>query len=153
MRACLGMMDRRRMIEAATASLLLTTFMTAPVSAQDQATPTAQTVPPVLLSYIYGHAPIVMETTRAIAMAVHNANEVETLAPINQLAGTNALPTPQSKLIVRANADTQARLNLEEEPIILHLPDTRARYHLTPFLDAYTSPTGCRHSPATFHSI
>jgi hypothetical protein len=119
----------RRLIQAVIVSLLLTTSMTAPVSAQTA--PTAPTPSPVLRSYIYGYAPIVMEATRERLTAVPDATTFAGAAPINQLGRVNSLATPDEKLVIRPNADTlytNAWLDLSYEPMILHLPDTRGRY-------------------------
>ena len=132
----------RRAIQATIASLLLTTSIMSRVSAQTPSVPVAQLPSPVLASYIYGYAPVAFAATRAIFTAVPDATTHVGFAPINQLARVNALANPNSRLVVRPNADTlytQAWLDLSFEPMILHLPDTRGRYYLMEMLDAYTN--------------
>jgi hypothetical protein len=138
--ARISMEDCRRLMQAVIVGLLLTTAMTPSVSAQTA--PTTPPPSPVLRSYVYGYAPIVMEATRQRATAVPNATTFAGAAPVNQLGRVNSLETPAEKLVIRPNADmliTNAWLDLSHEPMVLHLPDTGGRYYLMPFLDAYSN--------------
>ena len=95
----------------------------------------------VLPDYIYGYAPVAMEGTRAIQTAVSD-NTKPGQAPINQFSYQKTLTTPSDRLVVRPNADTlytTAWLDLANEPIILHVPDSAGRYYLIPMLDAYSN--------------
>ena len=96
----------------------------------------------ILPDYIYGYAPVAMEATRSLLTAVPNASTVPGLAPINQFSYGNILATPDERIIIRPNADTlytTAWLDLAQEPMILHVPDTGGRYYLMPMLDAYSN--------------
>jgi len=101
----------------------------------------AQT-PDILHDYIYGYAPVAIEATRAIETAVPDATTSLGRAPINQFAYVDTLATPAERLIIRPNADTlytSAWLDLANEPMILHVPDTTGRYYVIPMLDAYSN--------------
>jgi hypothetical protein len=82
-----------------------------------------------------------MEATRAIVTAVPD-NAQPGKAPINQFSYATNLATPNSRLIIRPNADTLSTsgwLDLAKEPIVLHVPDVAGRYYLIPMLDAYSN--------------
>lgn len=54
----------------------------------------------------------------------------------------SVFPDADFRAVVRANADTYystAWLNLEKEPMVLSLPDTKGRYYMMPLMDAYTN--------------
>ena len=96
----------------------------------------------ILRDYIYGYAPVVIEATRAIQTAVPDATTSPGRAPINQFAYRDQLSTPAERFIVRPNADTlytSAWLDLTNEPVILHVPDTAVRYYVIPMLDVYSN--------------
>jgi hypothetical protein len=76
--------------------------------------------PDILQSYIYGFAPVTMEATRAIFTAVPDATSSPGRAPTNQFGNTGRLATPESRVVVRPNADTlytTAWLDLSQQPI------------------------------------
>lgn len=62
---------------------------------------------------------------------------------MNQFAYIDTLATPGERIIIHPNADTlytTAWLNLRQQPIILHVPNTVGRYYyLIPMLDAYSN--------------
>src|SRR5262249_652410 len=92
--------------------------------------------------YIYGYAPVTLEAIRALLTAVPDATTAPGSAPINQFARQDKLADPSERLIVHPNADTlytTAWLDLAAEPIILHVPNTNARYYLIAMLDAYSN--------------
>ena len=63
-------------------------------------------------------------------------------APINQMGYLNHLATSNNTDVVTPNGDTLyniAWLELEKEPIVLHVPDTKERGYVQQFLDAYTN--------------
>lgn len=98
--------------------------------------------PDILQSYIYGYAPVAMEATRAIETAVPDALVSPGRAPVNQFGRSESLATPNSRLVIRPNADmlyTSAWLDLAGQPLILHVPDTTGRYYLIPLYDAYSN--------------
>ncbi|GAA2803562.1 DUF1254 domain-containing protein [Nonomuraea dietziae] len=93
-------------------------------------------------AYIYGYPLVLMEATRHSSTNVEAPDPAALKAPINQLAQANALPDPGFKLVVSPNLDTLytvAWLDLAQEPMVLHLPDTQGRYYLMPMLDAWTN--------------
>ena len=111
------------------------------VQAQSPLDPTTQTAR-ILQDYVYGFSPVAMEATRAILTAVPDNTTVPGIAPINQFGYRTTLADPQERLIIRPNADTlytTAWLDLDREPMILHVPDTAGRYYLMPMLDAYSN--------------
>ena len=63
-------------------------------------------------------------------------------APVNQMGYSTHLLTANFTDVVTPNADTlhnDAWLELEKEPIVLHVPDTNGRYYVQQMLDAYTN--------------
>ena len=91
-------------------------------------------------AYIFGYPLVLMGIT---AESMTNVAEAGTqTAPINQFAVMPEFPTPDLKIVVSPNADTLynvAWLDLSDEPIVLHVPDTNDRFYLQPMLDAYTN--------------
>jgi hypothetical protein len=106
----------------------------------------------VLNDYIYGYAPVTLKAIRALLTAAPDATTKPGRAPINQFARQDKLADPSENLIVHPNADTlytTAWLDLADEPIILHVPDTNGRYYLIPMLDAYSNEFASVGSRAT----
>jgi hypothetical protein len=67
----------------------------------------------------------------------------ETMRPLpqNHLIHVSAFPDASFRLIVRPNADTlytNAWIDLSNEPILLHIPDSSSRFYLLQFMDAWT---------------
>ena len=91
-------------------------------------------------AYLYGYPLVLMDATmRAMTNVPEPKGEK---APVNQFARVDVLPDASFTSIVRPNVDTlytSAFLDLEKEPIVLHMPDTQGRYYLMPMLDAYTN--------------
>ena len=91
-------------------------------------------------AYIFGYPMILMDLT---AKKMSNVPEAGAqTAPVNQFAHFQEFPTPDFTDVVKPNADTLysiAWLNLSNEPLVLHLPDTDDRFYLMPMLDAYTN--------------
>ena len=91
-------------------------------------------------AYIFGYPLVLMDITSEIMTNVSEPGREA--APINQFAVLPEFPTPEFTLVVAPNADTlynAAWLDLSDEPIVLHVPDTDGRYYLQPMLDAYTN--------------
>lgn len=85
-------------------------------------------------AYIWGYSLVVLKRT------LHNL-AVKRGVPLNQFLRSEHLATPESKAVVAPNNDTlyaSAWLDLRQEPIILHVPDTQGRYYSVQFLDAFT---------------
>jgi hypothetical protein len=89
-------------------------------------------------AYIYGLAPVIMQRTEEIFVKNPGTGH----APINQMGYLNHLATSNNTDVVTPNGDTLyniAWLELEKEPIVLHVPDTKGRGYIQQFLDAYTN--------------
>jgi hypothetical protein len=94
-------------------------------------------------AYIYGFPLVVMDITRGVSTATPAAGRSR--APINQFANMPAYPGASFKDVVRANLDTLytvAWVDLDNEPIVLSVPDTGGRYYLMPMLDLWTNVFG-----------
>jgi hypothetical protein len=91
-------------------------------------------------AYIYGYPLVLMGVTEKVMTNVPAPGAGR--APLNQFVHLRAFPTPESKDVVRPNADTLdsiAWLDLSRGPLVLHMPDTRGRYYLMQMLDAWTN--------------
>ncbi len=99
-------------------------------------------------AYVFGYPLVLMELTKNVMTNVAHPGAMK--APINQFAHADSLPGHTFRDVVRPNRDTlysSAWLDLSNEPMILHVPDTSGRYYLMPILDAYTNvfnSTGAR---------
>ena len=122
----------RRGRRAAVASLLvaaialLALHSSSPASARTTAEQRARAIG--TQAYIYGRAPIASQ------------NAISRF-PANQLISLTELATPTQRLVVAPNNDTLytvARLVLDREPYVLHVPDEHGRYYVHQLLDAYT---------------
>ncbi len=91
-------------------------------------------------AYIFGYPMVLMDLT---AKKMSNVAEAGAqTAPVNQFAHSPEFLTPDFTDVVKPNADTlysSVWLDLSDEPIVLHVPDTNDRYYLMPMLDAYTN--------------
>jgi hypothetical protein len=79
-------------------------------------------------AYFYGYPLVLLETTRGTM-------------PVNQFTHVPKFPRPDSRTIIRPNADTlysTAWLDLSKEPILIHVPDSDGRFYLLQFMDAWT---------------
>ena len=91
-------------------------------------------------AYIYGYPLVMMDLTARTMTNV--AVPAGAKAPLNQFGRLDILPTADTKNLTMPNVDTlymSAFLDLKEEPIVLHVPDTHRRYYMLPMLDAYTN--------------
>jgi hypothetical protein len=89
-------------------------------------------------AYTFGLPLILMDITRRQMIDASNPYG----APENTFRHRSEFPDASFRDVVRPNADTYystANLDLQEEPIILSLPDTRGRYYMMPIMDAYTN--------------
>ena len=90
-------------------------------------------------AYLYGYPLVLMDVTRQLG--------TQPMAPgphgvINQFVNIWSFPDPNFTIIVSPNADTlysTAFLDLAQEPIVLHVPDTGGRYYLMQMMDAWTN--------------
>jgi hypothetical protein len=79
-------------------------------------------------AYIYGYPLVLLEATRGAQ-------------PVNQFTHVPQFPRPDTRRIVRPNADTlysTAWLDLSREPILIHVLDSDGRFYLLQFMDAWT---------------
>ena len=97
------------------------------------ATLIAQTASPSLKTvaeraYIYAYPLVLLEATRAGQ-------------PINEFTHVGEFPRPDTRKVIRPNADTLysiAWIDLSKEPILIYVPDSGGRFYLLQFMDAWT---------------
>jgi hypothetical protein len=85
-------------------------------------------------AYIFGYPMVLMEYTRRNAVGPNGGGE-------NRLAHAAAFPNAGVSNVIRPNADTlysSSWIDLSKEPVMLHVPDTKGRYYLMQFMDAWT---------------
>lgn len=78
-------------------------------------------------SYVYGYPLVMMDVTRDVLTAAPAPNAEGTAAPINRLAKMPHCVSPEFKNVVRISLNslwTTGWLDLENEPIVLSVPDT-----------------------------
>jgi hypothetical protein len=91
-------------------------------------------------AYIWGFPLVEMERTKR--MMVGNPSPDKPLAQINHFFHASKLVTYATRITVIPNNDTlysSSWLDLSDEPLILHVPDTHDRYYVMAFYDAYTN--------------
>jgi hypothetical protein len=79
-------------------------------------------------AYLYAYPLVLLEATRG-AM------------PVNRFTHVPQFPRPDSRQVIRPNADTlysTAWLDLSREPILIQVPDANGRFYLLQFMDAWT---------------
>jgi hypothetical protein len=79
-------------------------------------------------AYLYAWPLVLIETTRGAT-------------PVNRFTHAPQFPRPDTRRIVRPNADTlysTAWLDLSQEPILIYVPDSGGRFYLLQFMDAWT---------------
>src|SRR5580765_8278453 len=84
-------------------------------------------------AYIFGYPLVIMGLTRDVWLARGGMNEFDHL---------REFPDYTFHTVVRPNADTlysASWLDVGAEPVILSVPDTRGRYYLMQFMDAWTN--------------
>lgn len=94
-----------------------------------------------MAAYIYGYPIVVMDVTRDVITAVPAPHPEGRGAPINQFANTLQYVTPDFKNVVRISRDslwTTAWLDLDEEPLVLSVPDTHGRYYVFSIMNMWT---------------
>jgi len=85
-------------------------------------------------AYVYFFPLVQMDTLKQESLAKY--------APINKFKHHQKLLTHKDRVVVSPNNDTLysiAWLDLKKEPLILHVPDTKGRYYVMQFNDAYTN--------------
>jgi hypothetical protein len=79
-------------------------------------------------AYLFAYPLVLIEATR---------DEM----PVNRSTHVPQFPRPDSRQVIRPNADTlysTAWLDLSREPILIHVPDSGGRFYLLQFMDAWT---------------
>ena len=79
-------------------------------------------------AYLYAYPLVLIEATRGEM-------------PVNRFTHVPQFPRPDSRQVIRPNADTlysTAWLDLSREPILIHVPDSGGRFYLLQFMDAWT---------------
>jgi len=110
-----------------------------PVSPQPAPRPSPQEIREIAQrAYTFAYPLVLMEFTRRNAV-----EQPASLAGGESNRFTHALTFPDAtfRQVVRPNADTlysSSWLDLTQEPVLLHVPDTGGRYYLMQFLDAWT---------------
>lgn len=92
-------------------------------------------------AYVFGYPLVLMEMTRKVMTNVAAPTDAGK-APMNRLAHVRTFPDETSKDVLSPNADTlqsSAWLDVEEEPMILSVPDIEDRYYVLQMLDAWSN--------------
>jgi len=88
-------------------------------------------------AYLFGYSLVLMDETKRSMIDSENGR-----APLNHFAHIQYFPDHKFRLVVRPNNDTlysTAWIDLAEEPLVLSVPDTKDRYYVMPFMDAWTN--------------
>ena len=92
-------------------------------------------------AYLFAYPLVSMDITMQQATNVPDAQTVNMRAPVNQFAHARQYPNADEKDVVRFNFDTLysfAWLDLDDEALVLSVPDTNGRYYLLPMIDMWT---------------
>lgn len=84
-------------------------------------------------AYVYGYPLVLMELTRRSQASA---------SPPNEFSHGQVFPDHTFRNVVRPNNDTLysiAWLNLQDNPVVLSVPDTQGRYYVMPLMDAWTN--------------
>ncbi|MGH6689556.1 MAG: DUF1254 domain-containing protein [Gammaproteobacteria bacterium] len=96
-------------------------------------------------SYVYGYPLVMMDVTREVLTAAPAPDSEGTAAPINQLAKMPHYVSPDFKNVVRISLNslwTTGWVDLEKEPIVLSVPDTKGRYYVFSMMNMWTDVFG-----------
>jgi hypothetical protein len=94
-----------------------------------------------IFGYIYGYPLVIYGATGRIGNNVPDATTKLGGAPLNQFGKETVLPNASFTAVVLPSTSTlyaSSFLNLCQEPIILHVPDTHGRFFLLQMLDGWT---------------
>jgi len=95
-----------------------------------------------IAAYIWGYPVVVNEHSRQMMTSVSEPDTIYLKAPTNVFANASQLLTPAFEAVQSANSDTiysTTWLDLNEEPMLLVIPNTNGRYYTFQFIDAYTN--------------
>jgi len=90
-------------------------------------------------AYVYAFPLVLMDATQQV-MTVSKIPGLS--APINRFAHVATVPKPADHYGVMPVVDalfSMAWLDLTDEPVVLHVPDTAGRYYVLPLMDAWTN--------------
>jgi hypothetical protein len=85
-------------------------------------------------AYIYAYPLVLLEATRGEM-------------PVNRFTHVPQFPRPDSRQVIRPNADTlysTAWLDVSREPVLIYVPDSGGRFYLLQFMDACPKPSRTR---------
>jgi hypothetical protein len=91
-------------------------------------------------AYVYGFPMMMMDLTREAATSVSTAGQIS--APVNQFAVMTEYPDASFRAVVRTGLDTLfavAWADLDEEPLVLSVPDTDERYYVIALFDMWSN--------------
>ncbi len=94
-------------------------------------------------AYIYGYPLVLMDVTKRVATNVPFPQKGR--APVNQFAHTWEFVTADNQDLLHPSVDTLASsawLDLEKEPILLHVPEIRERFYQITLYDAWSNVFG-----------
>jgi hypothetical protein len=119
------------------AGLLVLTICVVPeCSFSQEATPSVLEVRKMAeQAYLFAYPLVLMELTRR-GMTLDGSADL-----INRFNHVPIFPDDRFRQVIRPNADTLysgAWLDLSQEPVLLHVPDTKGRYYLMQLMDAWT---------------
>jgi hypothetical protein len=92
-----------------------------------------------MLDYVYGFPLVMMDVTKDVITATPTSGEYK--APMNQFGRIRTYVNPDFKDVVRISVNSlwsHAFLDLEKEPMIITVPDTRDRYVVVQALNMWT---------------
>jgi Protein of unknown function (DUF1254) len=90
-------------------------------------------------AYIYGY-PLVYDL-KEVACFVEGGGSLPFQAPYNAVAAARQLLGPETKSVSPNNdtLDVGGQCDVRQGPLVLHVPDTRDRYYVLQFVDAWTN--------------
>ena len=94
-------------------------------------------------AYIYGFPLIMMDLTKEVSTAVPTAGEIS--APVNQFSVMTHYPDASFRAVARTGLDTLfavAWADLQKEPLVLSVPDTKGRYYVIALFDYWSNVFG-----------
>lgn len=90
-------------------------------------------------SYVYGYPLVMMGVTKDVLTATSKSGQFS--APINQFGRMRTVVPPEFKNVVRISVNslwTFAFMDLQQEPIVVTIPDTQGRYTVMQALNMWT---------------
>lgn len=133
-----------KLLTVATAVLLIaqtTTKLAAGQNLDDAQLTKLSTYTDAIQAYIYGYPLIMFGITERIAITVPDATTKLGGAPLNQFGKEEKLPDASFTAVVLPSTSTlyaSSFLNLQAEPVILHIPNMNGRFFVLQMLDAWT---------------